>query len=302
MNRIHFLNTVWSDAILLESNGKYAFVDTGKKLYYPMIKDYLTKLGVKEIEFIFLTHFHNDHYGSIPFILDDYKVKKVYLRAYSGHDGTSGDGTFASDEYHINEWNTYISIRNKCDSLSELVMIDENLNELDFGDFHFDILANTEVINKVYNDESLPYYHIDKLNENYDCVSLFTRLNGINIYLGADVTNCENSIECMDRINLKEMTRIMKKYDINHVHIYKTSHHGVHDSTHPDIANLMNPDYCIITNTDRWLDRYPTVNWLKEANKDTKILKTDFYQYVFTITNEGVIKVETIDLKSLFDE
>ena len=63
--KIHFLNTIWSDAIILERNKKYGFVDTGSLFYYPMIKDYLGKLEIKDIEFIILTHFHSDHYGCL---------------------------------------------------------------------------------------------------------------------------------------------------------------------------------------------------------------------------------------------
>ena len=36
--KIHFLNTIWSDAILIESNNRYAFIDTGSSFYYPMIE------------------------------------------------------------------------------------------------------------------------------------------------------------------------------------------------------------------------------------------------------------------------
>jgi hypothetical protein len=35
--KIHFLNTIWSDAIILENNNHFAFIDTGSKFYFPMI-------------------------------------------------------------------------------------------------------------------------------------------------------------------------------------------------------------------------------------------------------------------------
>lgn len=63
--KIHFLNTVWSDAIILESNNKYAFIDTGSLFYYPMIKNHLQEYNINTIEFILLTHFHSDHYGNV---------------------------------------------------------------------------------------------------------------------------------------------------------------------------------------------------------------------------------------------
>ena len=55
--KIHFLNTIWSDSMLLESEDHYAFVDCASKFYYPMIQDYLNKKNIKTIDFILLTHF-----------------------------------------------------------------------------------------------------------------------------------------------------------------------------------------------------------------------------------------------------
>ena len=53
--KIHFLNTIWSDAILLENNNKYAFIDTGSLFYYPMIENHLNERNIKELEFIINT-------------------------------------------------------------------------------------------------------------------------------------------------------------------------------------------------------------------------------------------------------
>ena len=83
--KIHFLNTIWSDAIVLEKNKHFAFVDTGSKFYYPMVKEYLNSLNVEKIDFIILTHFHNDHYGNAANIISDYQVDKLYLKRYYGY-------------------------------------------------------------------------------------------------------------------------------------------------------------------------------------------------------------------------
>ena len=79
--KIHFLNTIWSDAIISEKNNHFAFVDTGSKFYYPMIENYLYEHNITKIDFIILTHFHNDHYGNIENIIYNFQVDKLYLKS-----------------------------------------------------------------------------------------------------------------------------------------------------------------------------------------------------------------------------
>ena len=301
-NRIHFLNTIWSDCILLESNNHYALIDSGSDFYYPMIKAYLNKLNIKELDFLILTHFHNDHYGCILKLLDDFKFKTTYLRAYSGHDGTNGNGTFANDEYRKGEMKTYLEIENKCKKLSKFVPIDDNFDHLDFYDFHFDILSTKENTIRIFNDINGPLYHINKLSENYESIAMFCMLEGVAIYLAADITDCENpTLPSIDRLNKKAVEEIYKKYNIDKVNIYKVAHHGVHDSNHEDTLALLKPDYAIVTNTDRWLKNYKTIDSLIKANKDIQIYRTDWQKYIFTI-EKGKITIDAKAENTLFYE
>ena len=87
--KIHFLNTIWSDAIVLESNGKYCMVDTGSSFYYPMVEKHLKDLGVEKLEFIILTHFHTDHYGNLKNIINDFSnLSDCHAGIYRMYTGT----------------------------------------------------------------------------------------------------------------------------------------------------------------------------------------------------------------------
>ena len=97
--KIHFLNTIWSDAIILEKNNHYSFIDTGSLFYFHMIEKYLNDLNIKKIDFIILTHFHNDHYGNVANIINNYQVNKLYLKRYYGLDGTTSSGYSSNEEY-----------------------------------------------------------------------------------------------------------------------------------------------------------------------------------------------------------
>ena len=103
-NRIHFIsgdtsynqkgeqnakdNTHYNvnQSILLESNGKYAMIDMNTSYnYQKYVKPYLEQLGVKELEFVIITHFHNDHYGGLSTYLKEKKhsftIKNVIFKS-----------------------------------------------------------------------------------------------------------------------------------------------------------------------------------------------------------------------------
>lgn len=107
-NKIHFINVHegGSDAIILESNGHFAMVDTGEDYDFPDGSDSrypwrqginttykhvltdrvfrrLKELGVQKLDFILVTHTHSDHIGNVDELLSTYPVDRVYLKKYS---------------------------------------------------------------------------------------------------------------------------------------------------------------------------------------------------------------------------
>ena len=104
-NKIHFINVHegGSDAIILESNGHFAMVDTGEDYDFPDGSDSrypwregietsykhvltdrvfrrLKELGVQKLDFILVTHTHSDHIGNVDELLSTYPVDRVYLK------------------------------------------------------------------------------------------------------------------------------------------------------------------------------------------------------------------------------
>ena len=108
-NKIHFINVQegGSDAIILESNGHFAMVDTGEDYDFPDGSDSrypwregietsykhvltdrvfrrLKELGVQKLDFYFkLTHTHSDHIGNVDELLSTYPVGRIYMKKYS---------------------------------------------------------------------------------------------------------------------------------------------------------------------------------------------------------------------------
>ena len=77
------------DSILIYSKGKSALIDTGGKLNYNQknsssITKYITipllkSLGIKKLDYIFLTHGDQDHMGEIIYLEKNYTIKNIYL-------------------------------------------------------------------------------------------------------------------------------------------------------------------------------------------------------------------------------
>ncbi len=300
--QIHFLNTIWSDAIILESNNHFAFIDTGSAFYYPMIKKHLDDLNITKIDFILITHFHNDHYGCCDKILSDYQVENLYIKRYYGLDGSTSSGYASNEEYIENEFNNYYNILNAAKNKNTSVTFIDELGadniQINFESHTLDLFQVSNLLNDLYSNPTSNFYQQKRFNENFNCLGIFLKVNNYNIFLGADVTCSSTDIEEVKELSIKMIKNIYQKYNIDKIHIYKSCHHGGGGTNTLPLCKLLNPDYVFITNTARWLDNWPTFNNLREANPNVQIFTTDYQKYFLQISNTIEVSKEIED--SLF--
>lgn len=300
--KIHFLNTIWSDAIILENEGHFAFVDTGSSFYYPMIEKHLSEYKINNIDFILLTHFHNDHYGNAASIIANYPVKKLYLKRYYGLDGTTSSGYSSNEEYILNEFKKYNEILAVCkQNHTEVIFIDElgkEELELDFAGIVLELYDIKNRLYELYSNKDSEFYMQKRFNENFNSIGIFIKHNGFNIFLGADLTCSKTDIKELKDLSYKMLETIYEKHKINNIDIYKSCHHGGTGTNPAKLCDLMKCKYAVITNTARWLDTYDTFKFLKDANPDVKILVTDYQKYLFKVGSQ--IEYEQIEDTSLF--
>lgn len=77
--KIHFINTGNSDSILIIKDNKAALIDGGDNDDEKLVVSYLKNQGIKELEYIFATHPHADHIGGLDAVIDNIKVKNLYV-------------------------------------------------------------------------------------------------------------------------------------------------------------------------------------------------------------------------------
>ena len=298
--KIHFFNTIWSDLIILEKDNHFALVDTASAFYYPDIKEYFEELKIEKLDFIILTHFHSDHYGNIINILNDYKIDTLYFREYTNYELIGSDGKVACEEYNKKEKEKSDNIIKIAKEKTKLIIVDENLNEINFRGINIDIYCNKLIVKEMYENPSSPYYQERKFNDNYNSITLFIKINNHTIYLGGDATDSNASVDELKYLSSNAIKEIYKKYNINSIDIYKTAHHGGPGNNNLDLLTLINPKYAIITNTDKWLDNWSTYDNINKAtNNECKILKTDFYIHIFDLSNDE-IKLIQKEAESMF--
>ena len=122
LDRIHFitLNGVYSasDAILIESNGKYGLIDSSNpstasddpNLAFTRgyldaaangetVVRYLTDLDISHLEFVLATHSHSDHIGGMPDIAKSGLVNNKTVYIYKDYSAVTGQEVFHNDYY-----------------------------------------------------------------------------------------------------------------------------------------------------------------------------------------------------------
>lgn len=288
--KLHFLKTTWSDIIILENKKQIALIDTGCEEQFEQIKDYLDKLGIKNISFILLTHFHRDHYGSICKLVKHYKVEKVYFKEYSGLDKTTSLGTLADDNYRKSEYKKYNDIKDMIELNSSLVQV-ENIEEIAFCDYKLKLYSNCNSMREIYEDKRYQdSYKKIRYNENQNSLLIFMKVNGINILLGGDALDRQDIHPKANYVNYQTASLINEQIDI-----YKVPHHGTINCNSEKTLQIYKPKIAVITNGDDYLKNESTIYQdLKKSNKNVKILLTENYNVIINITNNGIVSYKEI--------
>ncbi|MFH1283182.1 MAG: MBL fold metallo-hydrolase [bacterium] len=78
---INFISVGYGDCCFIEEISEpniNILVDAGHKHNFKKIKKYLKGKNIKNIDYVFITHPHENHYGSLSEIIKSFEVKKLY--------------------------------------------------------------------------------------------------------------------------------------------------------------------------------------------------------------------------------
>ncbi len=136
---IHFIDVGQADCTLIElPNGEEALIDTGNASDAETIIKYIEELNIDNIEYLILTHPHEDHIGSAKEIIESIKIEKVYMP----------DVKYDSKLYE----NTMLAIENKSIPVEKSK---PGLKILDTQELSFEILAPKSMYYSELNEYSI---------------------------------------------------------------------------------------------------------------------------------------------------
>ena len=267
-DRIHFLNVGNSDAILLESNGKFALIDAGEgnnnprrktdyKGYEQEVLSYLKNVatvnGKVKLEFVLGTHSHYDHIGSFETVIsnDAVQIETAYFKEFDPKIAKD----YETESWKINE--TYDAVINALNS-KNVDVINSIPDQMVFGDF------NLEFYNTVTPSE------LEGKGENAASIGIKVTKGSKSAFLAADFTK-----SC----GLEQLYGD----EIGDIDLLKAGHHGYYGSSSASYLKKLTPEIIIVTNQLGKV--YPNVKW-----NFTMVAKAPFYA---TYDHNGIIATFT---------
>lgn len=279
-DRIHFLNTANSDCIILESNGRFAMIDSGegdtnprkKTEYKGFTEEVMAYLeehamssdGKIHLDFILATHMHYDHAGNFENIIRSEKVviDKAYIKEYTDDDFSE------TEKIGWGNQELYTAIITALNEKEVPIIHDLPTEEFTFGDF------NLRLLNTVTPDE------IKVGGDNDNSIGVIVKKGEDSAFLAADFTN-SNGIE--------------EYYadDIGDIDLLKMGHHGYFGSSSADFLRTLNPEIAICTNYIGKI--YPNVKWNITMVAKAPIFSTVHRNGIIaTFTGNGITLTENI--------
>ncbi len=83
------------------------YVEVTDEAYMRVIKPFLHSRGIHKIDGIFLSHSHQDHIGSLAFLIEDFLVEHIYINAFFDQDSKLPGITYtlleADQRYRVNQ-------------------------------------------------------------------------------------------------------------------------------------------------------------------------------------------------------
>ena len=218
----------YGDCTLMESDGHYLLLDTTTPRGGANLIKKLKEMGVKRLS-IYISHFHNDHIGSLPVILrDDYfTIEKIYMPDTGYMYGENKDSRWFKDHCRTLE-----TARDLAEEKGIPIITLHEGDSLDCGLVHGTVIFQQQDFEFTGDEKSHP--QVASFINNHSLVTMFEC--GDFKFLTAGDIEKESEAEILSR-------GISVSADL-----FKLSHHCEYTSNTPDFLNAVNASVFYYTN------------------------------------------------------
>ncbi len=242
-DKLYFLDTIYredgkkdatgisNDCIIIESNGEYAMIDTGKLEINYRIKNYLKELGITELKWVLITHSHTDHIGGVKNaktnIYEQVKVDTLYIKNRS-----------KSPDYK-KVYNNTVQVAKDHNTK----VVDPNTisnKEIKVGNITFKLFNTQDRLGKKVSDTT---------EEDINSIVAAANISGKRVYLAGDLGRDTTE----GRKIVTDITKqVMDYFEGKRINLYKAANHGydnVHQGFSSDLLTkqLKNPYNLVVT-------------------------------------------------------
>lgn len=211
---LHMLDVGQGDSFVFFQNDKVLLVDTGNIYGWNDANNALKELGVEKIDYLIITHPHQDHIGGLFSILMNYKIDHLITPNINKENVPTKEFTF-----HI--YNFAIEVANK--------VYEDNL-----------ILLAKE--DRIYKDFSFELSEVKFLGPNDDEYYIFN-----NYSLVFKIKYGDTSILMTGDMEYEVEEQLLESGQDLSATIYKAAHHGSNTSNEQTILETVKPEYVLIS-------------------------------------------------------
>jgi len=232
---VYFLDAEGGQATLIVSpSGQSMVVDTGWAGFNNRDADRIAaaaaKAGVKQIDYLLITHYHADHVGGVPQL-----AAKLPIKNFVDHGPNVEAGRKGPDEL----FNAYVAVRDKGNHL-----LVKPGDRVPIRGIEVQILtADGNVLSKPLPGAGQPNSHCASTPRKADDNSENAHSTGSLIAYGKF-----RMLDLGDLTWNKEIDLVCPQNRIGTVDVYLTTHHGLNQSGSPAIVDAVHPRVAIMNN------------------------------------------------------
>ncbi|MBZ9608614.1 MBL fold metallo-hydrolase [Clostridium estertheticum] len=77
--KVHYIDVGQADSILLQQGSNSMLIDAGNNADSELVKKYIADQGITNLDFLVGTHPHEDHIGGLDYVINSFKIGKIYM-------------------------------------------------------------------------------------------------------------------------------------------------------------------------------------------------------------------------------